>query len=98
MNRPFYFYIRAKTNVSPETTLATLVTERPGRSRVLESLGLDYCCKGGQSLESACAKSGKDLQEVLQRLAVFDPVGGSHCGNPSCLREIGVGHLVATGG
>ena len=60
------------TNFSSETTLATLVTDRPGRSRVLESLGLDYCCKGAQSLESACAKSGKDLTEVLQRLAAFD--------------------------
>jgi len=60
------------TNFSSETTLATLVTDRPGRSRVLESLGLDYCCKGGQSLESACAKSGKDLTEVLERLAAFD--------------------------
>ena len=60
------------TNISSETTLATLVTERPGRSRVFESLGLDYCCQGGQSLQSACAKSGKDLQEVLQRLTAFD--------------------------
>ncbi|MFK5956429.1 MAG: iron-sulfur cluster repair di-iron protein [Planctomycetota bacterium] len=58
--------------LSPDTTLATLVTDRPGRSRVFESFGLDYCCHGGQSLEAACAKSDKNLGEVLEHLAAFD--------------------------
>lgn len=59
-----------------DTTLADLVTQRPGRSRVFESLGLDYCCNGGQSLEAACTKAGKDLDEVLARLTEFDATAG----------------------
>ncbi len=58
--------------LSASTTLGELVTARPGRSRVFESFGLDYCCKGQQSLEEACAAAGQDLSQVLEKLAAFD--------------------------
>lgn len=60
------------TSATADSTLADLVTDRPGRSRVFESLGLDYCCNGAQSLESACQKSGQDLDSVLAKLSAFD--------------------------
>lgn len=55
-----------------DSTLAELVTERPGRSRVFESFGLDYCCNGDRSLEQACASIGQDVEPVLKKLQYFD--------------------------
>jgi regulator of cell morphogenesis and NO signaling len=55
--------------ISPTTTVAELVLERPARARVLERLGLDYCCGGKRSLEDACRRRGLDVATVL---AVLD--------------------------
>lgn len=55
--------------LTPELTLGDLVTEDPGRSRVLERFGLDYCCGGQQTLEDACRQAGLDQAEVLAALA-----------------------------
>lgn len=54
------------------STIADLVTERPGRSRVFEKFRLDYCCQGGRSLEQACQAVGQDLTQVLAALEAFD--------------------------
>lgn len=51
-----------------ERTVSELVIERPGRSRVFEELGIDYCCGGGVRLEEACAGAGLDPEEVLAEL------------------------------
>jgi regulator of cell morphogenesis and NO signaling len=55
--------------VSGDTRVADLVLERPGRSRVFERFGIDYCCGGGAALAAACAESGADLDEVRRALA-----------------------------
>ena len=44
--------------IDPSRTVAELVLEQPSRSRVLEELGIDYCCGGKQSLTDACAARG----------------------------------------
>jgi len=49
-------------------TLGSLVTEDPSRARVLEALGLDFCCGGGHTLAEACAQAGLDPQTVLRML------------------------------
>ncbi len=49
-------------------TLGEIATEVPGATRVLEKLGLDYCCGGGRTLEAACAKKGLDAGEVQRAL------------------------------
>jgi len=56
------------TTIDPQRTVAELVTELPGRARVFERLGVDYCCGGGRSLESACAGKELDLDVVLADL------------------------------
>jgi len=53
------------TPIDPSTTVAELAVERPQRTRIFEQLGLDYCCGGGRSLETACADEGLDLHTVL---------------------------------
>lgn len=60
----------------PTTTLATIVTERPGAARVLERHRLDYCCGGAETLADACEVAGVDLDVVVAALAdhpVEDP-------------------------
>jgi regulator of cell morphogenesis and NO signaling len=61
------------TRIDPATTtVASLVAERPGRSRVFEQLGIDYCCGGKVSLEDACAARGLDPLAVAGELDASD--------------------------
>jgi regulator of cell morphogenesis and NO signaling len=48
-----------------QTTIGELVAQRPGRSRVFEQLGIDYCCGGQKSLADVCAARGMDARMVL---------------------------------
>jgi regulator of cell morphogenesis and NO signaling len=54
--------------IDPETTVAALVLERPGRARVFERFEIDYCCGGKTPLSSACADRGLELDVVLGAL------------------------------
>lgn len=53
-------------------TVGEIVRERPGRSRVFEDLGIDYCCGGKKTISEACAKTGHDVQAVLEVLHAAD--------------------------
>lgn len=64
--------------VSPSTTVADLVAERPARARLFEQLGLDYCCGGKRSLDDACRAKGLDAATVATMLGVLDRVDGTH--------------------
>lgn len=55
-----------------EKTVGELVSEQPGRSRVFEEYGIDYCCGGEKPLAEACAKKGVDVDEVSRQLAQVD--------------------------
>ena len=46
-------------------TVAELATAIPRAIPVLERLGIDYCCRGKQSIEEACHRSGVTPQELL---------------------------------
>lgn len=61
------------TPIDPATTVAELVVERPGRARVFERFGIDYCCGGKVSLEQACAAKGLDAASVAAALGGIDP-------------------------
>lgn len=52
-----------------ETTVGEMVVQRPGRARVFEKLGIDYCCGGKKPLELACRDKGLDTAAVLRQLA-----------------------------
>jgi regulator of cell morphogenesis and NO signaling len=60
------------TTIDPATTVAELVVERPGRARVFERLGIDYCCGGKVSLEHACATKGLEPTAVTVFLEAID--------------------------
>lgn len=51
-----------------ERTVSELVAERPGRSRVFQTYGIDFCCQGGRTLRDACERKGVALPSVLEQL------------------------------
>ena len=60
--------------IDPTTSLAELVVKRSSSARNVDSLGLDYCCRGSQSLVAACLEVGVDLDEVIARIVDAAPV------------------------
>jgi regulator of cell morphogenesis and NO signaling len=66
--------------LSAEATVGRLVAEKPGRSRVFEALGVDYCCGGDRPLGEVCAEKGLDAATVLRMLAAYEAEGGAEDG------------------
>lgn len=60
------------STIRPESTVGELVAERPARSRVFESLKIDYCCGGKLPLSQACGKLGLSTAAVLEMLEKSD--------------------------
>jgi regulator of cell morphogenesis and NO signaling len=52
-----------------DTPLGDIVATNPGAARVLDRLGLDYCCHGERTLADACAAAGLDAAAVVEELA-----------------------------
>lgn len=51
-----------------DRTVGELVAERPSRSRVFQSFGIDFCCQGGRTLREACVKKGVGVDSVMEQL------------------------------
>ena len=60
------------STIDPQASVASLVIERPSRSRVLESFEIDYCCGGQQSLIEACRNADIELGAVVGELEQVD--------------------------
>ena len=56
-------------------TLGDIVAGNPATARALDRLGLDYCCHGQRSLESACVEAGLDPRAVLAELDAIESTG-----------------------
>lgn len=65
------------STLSAQKTVGELVRERPGRARVFEDLGIDYCCGGKKPLAEACAKKGHDIDQVLASIREVDASGSA---------------------
>lgn len=55
-------------DISLNTPVAQLVTDRPARARIFERLGIDYCCGGDHSLAEACRTHDLDPTTVAEML------------------------------
>jgi regulator of cell morphogenesis and NO signaling len=55
--------------IHPDQTLAELAATWAGASRVFQRHGLDFCCRGKQSVAAACAERGIDSAVLLAELA-----------------------------
>ena len=54
--------------ITSETLIRDIAVELPIATRVLERLGIDYCCGGKHTLAEACAKRNLDVASVLEEL------------------------------
>jgi regulator of cell morphogenesis and NO signaling len=52
-----------------EQTVREIALDYPASVRVFESLGIDYCCGGKQSLRDACLRANVPEESVLKLLA-----------------------------
>lgn len=84
----------AATAWSPAHTLADIVTRWAGASAVMQRHGLDFCCRGERSLETACREAGLDLRRVLEELQrELRPVAADADWRQRGTAEL-IGHLV----
>jgi regulator of cell morphogenesis and NO signaling len=49
-------------------TVAEITQSIPGAARAFERLGIDYCCRGKEALERACASAQLPLEAVMRAL------------------------------
>jgi regulator of cell morphogenesis and NO signaling len=63
---------------TPNDTLADLVVEDASRARILDRLGLDYCCGGTETLDHACARVGLSTEDVVAELDRTATVDENH--------------------
>lgn len=60
------------TTITTQSRLGELVAERPGRAKLLEKYGLDYCCHGKRQIAEVCAEKNLDMEGFLQELRQSD--------------------------
>jgi regulator of cell morphogenesis and NO signaling len=53
---------------TPERTVGELVAERPGRSRIFQAFGIDFCCQGARTLREACERKSVPLETLVEQL------------------------------
>lgn len=76
-------------DMTPDTHVATLVTERPATIAVFQRHGIDFCCGGKRSVVSACEAAGLDAGQVMAELTA------AVAGREGSQWPSGIGPLVA---
>lgn len=66
-------------------TVGELVAERPGRSRIFQNFGIDFCCQGGTTLSEACRKRQVLLDTVVEQLEAEEAGPAEAVMNPANL-------------
>ena len=61
--------------ITPQSTLADLATAHAGASRVFHRHGLDFCCHGRVTLESACVQRQLDTGALIGELRAEEARG-----------------------
>lgn len=65
------------SKLTKDMTVGSMVAEDFNRAKTLERLGIDYCCHGSDTLETACEKQGLNADDVLAQLDSKDVQGGA---------------------
>ncbi|MEN9306735.1 MAG: hypothetical protein RL173_667 [Fibrobacterota bacterium] len=76
-----------------ERTIGELVAERPSRSRLFESHGIDYCCGGKRSLREAASQAGIDVESFLSSLEALPVVAQDRDWRDASMKEL-IGHIL----
>jgi regulator of cell morphogenesis and NO signaling len=80
-------------NALLERTIGELVAERPSRSRLFESHGIDYCCGGKRSLREAASQAGIDVESFLSSLEALPVVAQDRDWRDASMKEL-IGHIL----
>jgi regulator of cell morphogenesis and NO signaling len=64
------------TTLSTQSSVGQFVAQTPGRARLLEQLGIDYCCGGKRPLADVCTEHNLDADDVCQKLLAYEPSPG----------------------
>ena len=78
------------------TTVKEFVTRDFRAAAIFEKHGIDFCCKGGVSLESACAEKGLDAARIRQELSGLAHTEATQERYETWGLDALVGHIVAT--
>jgi regulator of cell morphogenesis and NO signaling len=54
--------------ITATMSVAEIVVKHPETRKILEGMGIDYCCGGKHSLKEACEGAGLSPQSVIQKL------------------------------
>lgn len=65
------------SKLTKDMTVGSMVAEDFNRAKTLERLGIDYCCHGSDTLETACEKQGLNADDVLAQLDGKEVQGGA---------------------
>ncbi len=84
------------STVDTSTTVADLVKEAPGRSRVFEDFGIDYCCGGKKPLREACRERAISTDEVVRALEAAEVDGAAEKDWSREPLEALIDHIVGT--
>lgn len=55
-------------NFNEQTKVKEIALANPASRRILEDSGVDYCCRGGKSLQEACLRANVSPEMILRRL------------------------------
>jgi len=65
--------------LTPATMIGELVAARPVLARLLEKLGIDYCCGGKQTLAVACSRRGLEVATTITLLECTGDPSSKKC-------------------
>lgn len=68
-----------------QRTLGEIAARQPGATRVFFAHGLDFCCKGNQTLIQAAQAKGLDVTQLASELSA---IGGEVVSNPADLDDV----------
>ena len=67
------------SKLTKDMTVGSIVAEDFNRAQTLEQMGIDYCCHGSDTLQTACEKRGLNADDVLAKLATSTSTTKSSC-------------------
>lgn len=86
--------------ITPETTVSTIAASHPATLRMMEALGIDYCCGGKLPLADAATRVGLPVETVIAVLqtaiAQAGETGGADRNWQDALPEALLAHIVST--
>jgi regulator of cell morphogenesis and NO signaling len=66
--------------ITPDSTVAEIVTQFPSTAALFDELGIDFCCGGDLPLLKAAGQRALDAETIIATLSALDAVQGDTAG------------------